>query len=74
MQSPMLRCPTTKLELAEKTQAVACGGLTLVQQMVSQVGLAERINCGCSIFKMHMPYTEADHVLNVAFNIFAGGR
>ena len=22
---------------------------------------------------MYMPYTEADHVLNIAFNIFAGG-
>ena len=22
---------------------------------------------------MHLPYTEADHVLNVAFNVFAGG-
>ena len=73
MQSPMLRCPTTKLELAEKAQAVACGGLTLVQQMVRQVGLAESINRHCPIFKMHMPYTEADHVLNIAFNLIAGG-
>lgn len=22
---------------------------------------------------MHMPYTEADHVLNIAFNLMAGG-
>jgi hypothetical protein len=32
MQSPMLRCPATKLELAEKTQAVNCGGLAFVQR------------------------------------------
>jgi hypothetical protein len=73
MQSPMLRCPATKLELADKTQAVSCGGLAFVQQMVRQVGLAESINRNCPIFKLHMPYTEADHVLNIAFNMFAGG-
>ena len=73
MQSPMLRCPAVRLELAEKTQAVACGGLAFVQQIVRQVGLDDSINRQCPVFKMHMPYTEADHVLNIAFNIFAGG-
>jgi len=69
----MLGCPSTKLELADRTQAVSCGGIAVVQQLVRQVGLAESINRNCRIFKMYMPYTEADHVLNIAFNIFAGG-
>ena len=73
MRSPMLRCPTTKLELSERISAVNCGGLSLVQSLVNQVGLAEAINRHCPIFKLHLPYTEADHVLNVAFNVFAGG-
>ncbi len=73
MQSPMLRCPASRLELAEKTQAVSCGGLATVQQVVSQVDLRGAINRHCPIFKLHMPYTEADHVLNIAFNLFAGG-
>lgn len=72
-QSPMLTAPAVKLELAEKTQAVACGGLAAVQQMVRQLGLADEINRHCPIFKLHMPYSEADHVLNIAFNLFAGG-
>lgn len=29
----MLGCPSVKLELADRPQAVACGGITLVQQM-----------------------------------------
>lgn len=65
----MLRRPATKLELAEKPQAVPCGGLAFVRQ----IGLADRINQKCPIFKIHQPYTEADHVLNIAFNLFAGG-
>ena len=69
----MLACPNTKLELSDKIDAVGCGGLAVVQQLVRQIGLAESINRRCPIFRFHMPYTEADHVLNVAFNIFAGG-
>jgi hypothetical protein len=72
-RAPMLSCPKVKLELSDRTNAVNCGGLSVVQQMVTQVGLAESINRRCPIFKMHRPYTEADHVFNVAFNIFAGG-
>jgi len=60
-------------ELAEKTQAIAAGGIDVVQQMVRQLGIAGSINRGCPIFKFHMPYSEADHVLNIAFNLFAGG-
>jgi len=72
-QAPMLLCPKAKLELSDRTNAVNCGGISVVQQMVTQVGLAESINRGCPIFKIHRPYSEADHVLNMAFNIFAGG-
>ena len=69
----MLGCPPVQLELADRTLAVACGGITLVQQMTRQIGLAETINRHCPIFKIHKPYTEADHVLNIAFNLIAGG-
>lgn len=69
----MLACPKTTFELSDKINAVNCGGLAVVQQLVRQIGLAESINGRCPNFKFHMPYTEADHVLNIAFNIFAGG-
>ncbi|MCA9050901.1 MAG: hypothetical protein KDA89_19320, partial [Planctomycetaceae bacterium] len=39
MRSPMLRCPKTKLELSNRISAVNCGGLSLVQSLVNQVGL-----------------------------------
>ena len=69
----MLNCPTVQYELAEKTQAIAAGGMGVVQQMVRQLGIAGSINRGCPIFKFHMPYSEADRVLNIACNRFAGG-
>ena len=72
-RSPQLATPKTKLEISDKINAVSCGGIAVVQQLVRQIGLARTINRFCPIFKLHMPYTEADHVLNVAFNMFAGG-
>ena len=72
-QSPMLACPSVQYELAKKTQAIAAGGIGVAQQMVRQLGIADSINHGCPVFKFHMPYSEADHVLNIAFNLFAGG-
>jgi len=72
-QSPMIDPPTIQYELAERTQAIAAGGLGVVQQLVRQLGVAQSINQGCPIFKFHLPYSEADHVLSMAFNLLAGG-
>lgn len=72
-QSPMINPPTIQYELAERTQAIAAGGLGVVQQLVRQLGVAQSINRGCPIFKFHLPYSEADHVLNIAYNLLAGG-
>ena len=73
-QSPMLAMPAVQYELAERSQAIAAGGIGVVQQLVRQLGVADSINRGCSIFKFHRPYSEADHVLNIAFNLLAGGE
>ena len=72
-QSPMIDPPTIHYELADRTQAIAAGGLGIVQQLVKQLGIRESINRGCPLFKFHLPYSEADHVLNIAFNLLAGG-
>ena len=72
-QSPMIDPPAIQYELAERTQAIAAGGLGVVQQLVRQLDVAESVNRVCPIFKFHLPYSEADHVLNVAYNLLAGG-
>ena len=42
--------------------------------MVRELGLAEAIGERLHLLKMHRPYSESDHVLNVAFNVLCGGR
>ena len=72
-QSPMIAPPTIQYELADRVQAMNAGGLGVIQQLVKQLGLAEIINRRCPIFQFRLPYSEADHVLNIAFNLLAGG-
>ena len=41
--------------------------------MVKRLGLVEAINRRLPLFKVHLPYHESDHVLNIAYNLLAGG-
>ena len=72
-QSPMIKPPKANYQLAEKQQAVACGGLGMIMELVKQVGLRQQINRDVPIFKLHAPYDETDHVLNIALNLLTGG-
>jgi len=68
--------PTTKItyDLAERTRAIAHGGLGAVLNVVNRLKLAALINEAVKVLKAHRPYHESDHVLNVAYNILCGGR
>jgi hypothetical protein len=70
---PMLAARNIHYQLADRDQAVGCGGIGVIQQLVNRVGLAESINLGVPLFKRHLPYYESDHVLSLAYNILAGG-
>lgn len=68
-----IRCGNVKYELSEKQQAVHCGGLGMITQVVKQTDLRDRLNQAAPVFKVHAPYDEADHILNIAFNLLSGG-
>src|SRR5262249_56993873 len=37
------------------------------------VGRADRINKQVPLLRVHLPYHESDHVLNLAYNVMCGG-
>ena len=39
-----------------------------------RTGVVEAIDRRLHLLKVHLPYHESDHVLNMAYNIPAGGR
>jgi len=69
---PMFSASNIHYELAEKTQAINCGGLGVIHQMVLKSGLINDINTEVKLLKSHLPYHESDHVLNIAYNVLCG--
>ena len=70
---PMLKASNLHYEMAERVQAVSCGGIGAMHLLVQRLGLREDINQNLKLLKVHLPYHESDHVLNLAYNILAGG-
>ena len=71
---PVLSGGNICYELSEKTRAINCGGLGLIQQLVQKLGLAESLDRRVHVLKRHLPYRESDHVLNLTYNVISGGR
>lgn len=72
--APMLSATNIHYELADKTCAIAHGGIGAIHLMVLASGLVRRIDEAVKVLKVHAPYHESDHVLNVAYNALCGGR
>jgi DDE family transposase len=71
---PMLAASNIHYELAERTSAIAAGGLGAIHLMVQKLGLVRDLDANLLLLKRHLPYHESDHVLNLAYNILAGGQ
>ena len=70
---PMFTSEGIRVELADKLQAIACGGIGPIHQLARQSGLVEAIDRRLHLLKIHRPYHESDHVLNLAYNAMCGG-
>jgi hypothetical protein len=71
---PMMTATNIEYEIAERIQAAAPGGIGAIHRMARQLGLIKAIDRHLSLLKIHLPYHESDHVLNIAYNVMAGGR
>jgi hypothetical protein len=49
------------------------GGIGAVHLMCQRTGLVEEIDRRLQLLKVHLPYSESDHVRNIAFNALCGG-
>lgn len=75
VDGPVLAATTNiHYELADKTKAIAHGGIGAVHRLVRKLGLVSRIDEALPLLKIHAPYFESDHVLNIAYNALCGGR
>lgn len=70
----MFRGGNVRYELAGRSRGMAHGGIGLMHEIARQSGLVEAIDEKLHVLKMHLPYHESDHVLNIAYNVLCGGR
>jgi len=72
-EQPMLRAKNIHYDVADRSRAFAVGGIGAMHGLARQTGLIEAIDERLELLKIHLPYHESDHVLNIAYNILCGG-
>ena len=70
---PMMAASNIHYELSDRTRAIAPGGIGAIHLLAQRTGLVSDIDECLHLLKRHMPYHESDHVLNIAYNLLAGG-
>jgi len=70
---PMLTARNIHYEIADRTRGLSCGGIGVVHQIARTVGLIDALDRNVHLLKVHLPYHESDHILNIAYNVMTGG-
>lgn len=70
---PVMSASNIHYDIADRTRGIAAGGIGMIHRMVKYLNLDTLINKNVNVLKLYMPYTESDHVLNIAYNLLAGG-
>jgi len=70
---PMLKASNIHYQMDGRHKGIAYGGIGAIHLMVKRSGFIKEIDNAVHLLKRHLPYHESDHVLNLAYNIFAGG-
>jgi hypothetical protein len=70
---PVFRGANIVFEVSDKMTAAKAGGVAAAHALARSVGLDRAIDRALRLLKMHQPYHESDHVLNIAYVMLAGG-
>lgn len=70
---PMLTASNIHYELSDRISGLGAGGIGAIHLAVRRYGLIEAIDRRLHLLKIHQPYHESDHVLNIAYNVLCGG-
>jgi hypothetical protein len=71
---PMMAAANIRYEIAERVRGLAPGGIGAIHLLARTLGLIDDIDRGLHRLKRHQPYHESDPVLNIAYNLLAGGH
>src|SRR2546426_10788211 len=72
-ERPMFTAANIHYEMAERGRGVAHGGIGAIHALAQRLGLIDAIDRRLHLLKIHLPFHESDHVLNVAYNALCEG-
>src|SRR5262249_4474595 len=70
----MIAASNIHYEHAGRGRGLSAGGIGALFLLAQKIELTNDIDRDLHLLKRHLPYHESDHVLNIAFNLLAGGR
>jgi DDE family transposase len=73
LERPMFTAANLHYEISDRDRGIAHGGIGVIHALARRLGLIEAINRQLVLFKIHLPYHESDHVLNIAYNALCEG-
>ena len=73
-RTPVIAGSNIHYEIAERARGIGYGGIGAIHLMAKKIGLVDAIDRQLELLKIHLPYHESDHVLNIAYNALCGGR
>ena len=71
---PMLSGGNVHYEMSSRAEAINCGGIGAFHTLAQRLGLIDEIDEHLHLLKVHLPYHESDHVLNISYNVLVGGQ
>jgi hypothetical protein len=72
-QQPMMAASNIHYEISDRVRAISPGGIGAIHLPARKIGLIDDLDRDLHLLKRHQPYFESDHVLNIAYNLLAGG-
>src|SRR4051812_19908287 len=70
----MFQAQNIHYDIAAKTKGLNAAGLGVFHLLEQRLGLADALNDRLHLLKRHVPYFESDHILNLTYNLLAGGQ
>ena len=70
---PLFTATNIHYEIAQRSRGLAHGGIGTFHLLARKIGLIDAIDDKLHLLKIHLPYHESDHVLNLAYNALCDG-
>jgi hypothetical protein len=70
---PVFTAANIHYEISDRILGLAHGGIGAIHLLARRIGLIEAIDQNLHLLKIHLPYHESDHVLNLAYNALCDG-